>query len=127
MQSKLEIFFLGKVQALKDSIQNRDRAVVIAALLSFTPIFPACMIGAVISIVNLYLVKMGSLKRSELRLSLFSLAAGMVYTILWVVMLSSLSATFGAFLSGLLDIITAPVDLFFSPPGSNGKLDEYSV
>lgn len=127
MQSKLESFLSTKVQAFKDSIQNRDRAVVIAALLSFTPIFPACTIGAVISILNLYLVKIGTLKRSELGLSLTSLAAGMLYTILWVVMLSSLSTTFGAVFSGLLDIINAPLDFIFSPPGSNGNLDEYSV
>ena len=127
MQSKLESFFLSKTHALKRSIQNRDRAVVIAALLSFTPIFPACIIGASISIINLYLVKMGTLKRSELRLSLYSLAAGMVYTAIWIFILSSLSATFAAFFSGLLDILTAPIDLFFSPPSNNGNLDQYSV
>ena len=127
MQSKLESFFLNKVQIFKNNIQHRDRAVVIAAVLSFTPIFPACMIGAVISIINLYLVKIGTLKRSELRLSLFSLVAGIIYTAIWVAILSSLSGAFGAFFSNLLDIITAPLDLFYSPPGNDGGLDVYSV
>ena len=127
MQSKLESFFLSKVHALKRSIQNRDRAVVIAALLSFTPIFPACMIGAAISIINLYLVKIGTLRRSEIRLSLYSLATGMVYTAIWFFILSSLSDTFEGFFSGLLDVLNAPIDLFFSPPSNNGDLNQYSV
>lgn len=127
MQSKLEFFFLKKVQAFKNNIQQHDRAVIVAAVLSFTPIFPACMIGAVISIVNLYLVKIGTLKYFELKLSLFSLAAGIIYTVIWVVILSSLSGVFVAVFAGLLDVITAPLDLFYSPPGNDGGLDEYSV
>lgn len=86
MASKLEQEILTILRSVTNGIKNRDRAVVIGAVLSFAPIFPACLIGAAISAANFVLLRKKKLDRTNERLIVISLIVGIFFSFIWVIM-----------------------------------------
>jgi len=105
MQSALERFLLEKLQDAKSFSARHDKAVVLGAALSFTPIFPACWIGFTISLLNLFLLKRGRLSRGEEKIIHLSLAVSAVVSILWIWILSRIGDGVAAFFSEHYDLI----------------------
>lgn len=72
--SALEIETRRVLARLRDFLQTRDRAVVLALLLSVVPLPPSNAIALVLSVVNLILIGSGRLPRSDLGLVLAAMA-----------------------------------------------------
>lgn len=91
MESRIESLFAQKLWALKRYISSKDRGVVIGALLSFIPVFPACFVGLVISVFNLYFLRKKELDPSHQSLVRASLLAGISFSVGWAILLAYVS------------------------------------
>jgi hypothetical protein len=69
---------------LRSYVAGRDRFVLIGLALSMLPVFPACLIGAIISVANIYLGRSGRLSHDEIRLSRLGTVVGVGLTIAWI-------------------------------------------
>jgi hypothetical protein len=108
MQSALERYLIEKLQNARSFSTRHDRGVVIGAALSFTPIFPACWIGFVISVLNLSLLKRGRLSRNEEKIVHLSLAVSAVFSLIWLWIISHIGDGIITFFSGVANLIFAP-------------------
>lgn len=127
MRSGLEDYAAEKLTAFRAGIKNRDRAVLIGATLSFIPIFPAFFFGAIVSLLNLISISKNRTSQRETRLVLISLAAGCLYSVLWIYLFISIGETFGFFLESILEIILAPFDFLYEAPTSHPTLRDLDV
>ena len=93
MQSGLERYVWEKLRSARRQTASRDRGVLLAALLAFVPVFPACTIGMLIASLNLYLIKKQRLPQREARLTLISILTGALWTSLWIIFGISLATT----------------------------------
>ena len=111
MRSHLEMEVDKKLQRLKQFIVKQDRFVIIGVVLSFTPIFPACLLGVIISIANIYIGTSGRLSASELRLARFGIIIGSCLTIIWLTIFTflnpilSIARTLDQIFSYLINVI----------------------
>lgn len=116
MRSGLEIFLTDAMYRLRDRLRRRDRAVVIGAVLSFCPIFPACLVGLLISGVNYVLIHRGITRASDQRLVEISLIVSVIFSSVWLTVIYAYGqVVFG----GLVDLLMAPwaiFDILLSPP-----------
>jgi hypothetical protein len=114
MKSELEKYALERLGVLRSSIRGRDRGVVIGAALSFTPIFPACFLGFVVSCVNLMLLKKNKISRRESLLVKSSFVVGGLVSVLWLYVLfvvgASISQMFGTFYEAISMILNSIFD-----------------
>jgi hypothetical protein len=105
MQSEIEKYVSQKLHEFGEAIRNRDRGVVIGAVLSFTPIFPACIAGVAISAINILLIWKGRLARSENNLVKISLFIGCLNSIGWVYLLYYFGGEFFPAINYILDVL----------------------
>lgn len=110
MQSALERYLIEKLQRARSFSARHDRGVVIGAALSFTPIFPACWIGFVLSALNLALLKRSRLSQNEEKVVHLSLAVSTVFSVIWLWILSHL-------VDGVFSFFGAIANLIFTPSG----------
>jgi len=103
MSSALEKYLKSTVWRLRNSAFKRDRAVVLGAILSFVPIPPACFLGALLSIANLFLLKIGRLHQSESKLIWLSTVLGLLNSIIGAYLLMRLGSDFFQILSNLFE------------------------
>lgn len=85
MSSSLEDELQKLLFQLRNKLQATDRAVVIGATLSWVPVFPACTIGLLISLANLYLIKTKKLDHKSYRTVLVSASIALLFTLIWIV------------------------------------------
>ena len=119
MQSGLERYAVEKLTALRAVIKNRDRAVVLGAALSITPIFPACFFGVILSLINLILIQKNIINRREQRLVKISLAIGFFNSLIWLFLFIMLGESFAFILGHVLEAIQAPFRMFESDPADH--------
>jgi hypothetical protein len=84
MRSQLESELVRILNGLRSYVAGRDRFVLIGLALSLLPVFPACLIGAIISVANVYLGRSGRLSLDEIRLSRLGTLVGLSLTIGWI-------------------------------------------
>lgn len=84
MRSQLEIALEEFFVRLRQSVRSRDRAVVLGVILSCIPVFPACLLGAVVCLMNLLLISSERLPRENLGLARLGLVVGAVFTSVWL-------------------------------------------
>jgi len=82
-QSKLEREALDLIGNWRGHLRNSDRAVVIGFLLSITPIFPACFVGFLISLLNYFLIRSDKLDVTNRKIVIFAVISGAIFTIFW--------------------------------------------
>lgn len=119
MQSGLERYAAEKLAVLRARIKNRDRAVILGAALSTIPIFPACFIGVIFSLINLILIHKGITSRREQRLVKISLVIGCINSLIWIFIFMFLGESFVLFLEHVGQIIIAPLNIFENSPVQN--------
>jgi hypothetical protein len=112
MQSEIEKYVSQKLRELREAISHRDRGVVVGAVLSFIPIFPACTIGVFISVGNFVLIRKARLDRSDENLVKISLAVGFLNSILWIYILLHIGGGLFATIGYISDFLTAPLNIF---------------
>ena len=91
MRSHLEMEVDKKLQRLKQFFVKQDRFVIIGVVLSFTPFFPACLLGVIISSANIYIGTSGRLSDGEIRLARFGVIIGFCFTVIWLIVLTVLN------------------------------------
>jgi hypothetical protein len=116
MRSGIEIYLIDKLAKFRVILKNHDRAVLLGAALSFTPIFPACFFGLIISLINFVLIHKGATDQREGRLVKISLAVGFINSLLWVYLFMTISESFGSLSTHIFNIIFDPFDFFKKPP-----------
>jgi len=85
MPSSLEYEMQKLLFRLRNRLRDTDRAVVIGATLSWVPVFPACTIGLLISVANLYLIKSNKLDHKNYRTVLISVFISFLFSLFWVI------------------------------------------
>lgn len=127
MRSGLEAYAAEKLTAFRESLKSRDRAVVLGAILSVTPIFPACFIGVIISLVNLMLIHKHMTSPREGRLVKISLAVGCINSLIWLYLLIAISETLGIFLGNILDITLTPLNFLNNNPSEQSAQPDVTI
>ena len=124
MKSEIEKYASQKLRDLGQILRQRDRGVVVGAVLSFIPIFPACTIGLIISAFNFFLILRGKLGKDEERLVKISMVAGCLNSILWIYILFYLGRELIPAIGYFFDALFAPFNSFgidvLEPGGSSG-------
>ena len=85
MPSSLENELQNVLLRVRSKLRDTDRAVVIGSALSCIPIFPACTIGLLISLANLYLIKAKKLDHENYRTVLVSVFIALLFSLIWVI------------------------------------------
>ena len=85
MSSKLEQEIKNGAYAFVSKFKGLDRAVVVGAVLSFVPIFPACIIGVIISLANFILIRTKKLNRSNVGIVVVSIGVGTFFSLMWLI------------------------------------------
>ena len=85
MPSSLENELQNVLLRVRSKLRDTDRAVVIGSALSWIPIFPACTIGLLISLANLYLIKAKKLDHENYRTVLVSVFIALLFSLIWVI------------------------------------------
>lgn len=127
MRSGLESYAAAKLAALRADIKSRDRAVLLGAALSFTPIFPACFFGVIISTLNFALIRRNLTSRREERLVNISLVVGCIYSLLWLYIFILFGDTLGFIIESLEKIIITPLNFLFDNPTTRPAQREFVV
>lgn len=127
MRGGLEGYAADKIADFRAGIKSRDRAVVLGAVLSFIPIFPACFFGLILSIINFILIYKDITSRREERLVKISLAIGSINNLLWLYIFIMVGENILAFFGYVFEIIVAPFDFIYSNPVDNLNQQEFSV
>ena len=81
---------------------------IVAAGLSFVPVFPACFFGMILSAINLYLIRIGVTSRRELALSKISFIVGLLLSFAWLLLAYILGGMVSSFFWGFAQF---PLDL----------------
>lgn len=89
MTSEIEKIGIAVLANFRSKIKEYDRAVVIGAALSLTPIFPACLFGFFLSVLNFWLLKRGRLLKRNYKIVIVSLLFSLTFTATWVFILYS--------------------------------------
>ena len=89
MTSEIEKIGISVLANFRSKIKEYDRAVIIGAALSLTPIFPACLFGFFLSVLNLWLLKRGRLLERNYQIVIVSLLFSLTFTATWVFLLYS--------------------------------------
>ena len=101
MTSEIEKIGISFLTNFRSKLKEYDRAVVIGAALSLTPIFPACLFGFFLSVLNFSLLKRGRLLKRNYKLVIVSLIFSLTFTTAWGYLLYSFElAIFMDFLKG---------------------------
>ena len=116
MSSEIERYLKNAAWRLRNAAFGRDRAVVLAAILSFVPIPPACFLGVLLSVANLFLLKTGKLRQSDSRLIWLSIIVGLLNSIIGAYLLMHLASDFLIFLSNLYDTFVNILNLKSTQP-----------
>lgn len=116
MQSALEKFLKRKISVFWARVKNNDRGVLLGAVLSLIPVFPACTIGVGISMFNLILIYKGKLAKDYLNLIFTCIAFGVIFTLLWMNFLSDIVGFASVVISYILDVFFSVFEVF---DGSN--------
>ena len=103
MSSEIEKYLKNVAWRLRNAAFGRDRAVVLAAILSFVPIPPACFLGVLLSVANLFLLKIGRLRQSDSKLIWLSIVVGLLNSIIGAYVLMYLGSDFLIYLSDLYE------------------------
>ena len=101
MKSELERLILGWIARSRRAMLFYDRGVVWGALFALTPIFPACFLGMMISMVNVGLALSGRLDRKNRDIALVASCVGAFFSLVWWYVLASLSEV------GIIEIIVS--------------------
>lgn len=109
MRSGLETYLTHKLYDIRHRLRRRDRAVLLGAVLSFLPIFPACFLGFIISAMNLFLIHRGITRASDQRLVELSLLVSVIFSAIWLTVI----IVYGHMaLDALIDVLRAPWSIF---------------
>ena len=84
MQSELEKQVLDKVDRLKRGLPSYDRGVIIGLFLSCIPLLPACLIGSLVSGLNLYLLKKNKIETKNAKFIHAGIYIGSFFTFFWI-------------------------------------------
>lgn len=103
MSSEIEKYLKNAAWRLRNATFGRDRAVVLALILSFVPIPPACFLGVLLSFANLFLLKIGRLCQSDSKLIWISIVVGLLNSIIGAYLLMRLGSDFLTYLTQLYD------------------------
>lgn len=123
MRSQLEMEVSYRLGRLSFLLAQRDRLVVIGAGLSFIPVFPACLLGLLVSLANLYIGTHGRLQRADIRIAKAGVAAGATLTVIWMGVLILFNPLAAAL--EILELLLEVLNVFFhsiSINSSNGEL-----
>lgn len=127
MRSGLEGYAAEKLAALRAGLKHRDRAVIVGAVLSFTPIFPACFFGVVLSLLNLVLIHRKITDPREVQLVRISLAIGCLNSLVWLYVFVKLGETFGVFIEHIFDNVLTFLGVFDTNPTERATSTNVSV
>ena len=107
-QSKLEQEALNLAGNLQQRIRRTDRAVIIGFLLSITPVFPACVVGLMLCIINYVLIRSQKLPENNRKIVKIGMVSGLILTISWifVFMLIDPLSTFSTFIDNGYNILS---------------------
>ncbi len=86
MKSQLEIAIAERIRNVKRDLPRYDRAVLVGAMLSCFPMFPACTVGFLIGLANLALLKNGRLQEINKNFIRLSLLIGGFFTVAWLIL-----------------------------------------
>lgn len=127
MQSEIEKYASQKMRRLHQAIRQHDRGVVLGATLAFIPVFPACTIGLIMSVLNCLLIRKGRLDRSEASFVKAGLVAGFLNSVIWVYVLFSLGAGISAAIDFIFDFFSANLSILGIDPLQRGGSTEWDV
>jgi hypothetical protein len=119
MRSEMEKYLSKKQIYIKKALAGRDRAVVLGAVLSFLPIPPACMMGVLFSVFNLFLLKYGNLNKSNQKVVLVSLIVGLLNSTVVAFLLAHLMSDFLMSLSEMNEVIIDMLNFNNLQPSEN--------
>ena len=121
MQSELERYIVQKLRELRAGLRYRDRAVIVGTALSFIPIPPACIIGFLMSIFNLFLIRFGKLSREEGMLLKISVAVGFSNSLVGTYIILHIGLEFFTTISNIISPIFNFLDInIFEEVETNG-------
>lgn len=127
MQSAIEKFASRKLHRLREAIMHRDRGVVAGAMLSFIPIFPACTIGFAISTVNFFLILNKKLDQNELKIVIYSVVIGLLFSMFWFYILMHFGVQLIAAVYYILDAVSSALTTLNITPWEYDGADEFNV
>jgi len=119
MRSEMEKYLSKKQIYIKKALAGHDRAVVLGAVLSFLPIPPACMMGVLFSVFNLFLLKYGNLNKSNQKVVLVSLIVGLLNSTVVAFLLAHLMSDFLMSLSEMNEVIIDMLNFNNLQPSEN--------
>ena len=121
MQSELERYIVQKLRELRAGLRYRDRAVIVGTALSFIPIPPACIIGFLMSIFNLFLIRFGKLRQEEGMLLKISVAVGFFNSLVGTYIILHIGFEFFTTISNIISSIFNFLDInIFEEVETNG-------
>jgi len=87
MKSGLEKYLSKTIAAARSRFKDRDRAVFLGGILSFSLVFPAVLFGFLLSCINYVLIKKGITNNRELRLVRVSILFGGISSCIWLLII----------------------------------------
>ena len=110
MKSAIEMSIIDFVYKLRKFVRTKDRAVVIG--LACIPIFPACLVGFLISFLNRILIKKNKIHQSEQKLVNYGLIIGFLFTISWLLLFYQFGNLLFLPIEVAIDLIKTLLNLF---------------
>ena len=112
MKSAIEISIIDFVYKLRKFVRTKDRAVVIGFFLACIPIFPACLVGLLISFLNRILIRKNKIHQSEQKLVNYGLIIGFLFTISWLLLFYQFGNLLFLPIEVAIDLIKTLLNLF---------------
>jgi len=109
MKSGFENYLIAKLNKNLTALRKRDRAVVIGGILSFVPVFPAVLLGFLLSCLNYFLISKGITEKKELGYVRVSLFVSGILSSIWVLLIFAYAHSVFDF---LVLVIELPLELF---------------